>query len=94
MQPDGAAKEAVCLDCIACCDGRQDGMRPFLADGTALALVGTAEKVLAVPNCSAPVPRQAPGGRMHQRTHDGCVSVEKLSTHRESTAGDPPNSLY
>ena len=30
-------------------------MRPFLADGTALALVGTAEKVLAVPKCSAPL---------------------------------------
>ena len=30
-------------------------MRPFLADNTALALVGTAEKVRSVSKCSAPL---------------------------------------
>ena len=45
----------VCHKCNFSGDGWQDGMCPFLADGTALALVGTAEKARAVPKCSAPL---------------------------------------
>ncbi len=45
--------------------GRQDGMRPFLADGVALALVGTAEKARAPRatrrGCSARAARSQPG---------------------------------
>ena len=61
-------------------------MRPFLADGTALALVGTAEKVRSTAMSSAPLSREAPDACMYLCATDGCVVVKKLPKSCKSIA--------